>query len=124
MRKNLLSIVVLTVVLIVAGCGGPPLTIKETGENITQLLIYRSVAASSDPSLMILAEEINFDDNKRIITIKGLKNIVGDGGWYFYNEWVVPEISVQDNNLIISIPKDAPYYFYIDEQCHYLSGVK
>ena len=120
MRKYLL---ILTF-LVIAGCDEKLLKIEESGLNTVQLTIYRSIAIHPDPSLLILAKEVSFNYDERIITVKGLINIVGDGSLSVPNEWVVPEIKVQDNTLIINIPKDNPYSVYIGEQYHYLSVVK
>jgi len=126
MRKCLLSVVALIVISV--GCSRNFLKI-EPQANVVRLTIYRSVSNWPDPSLIILARDVNFNYNERIITIKGLVSIVGDGSLYCEDgvtgdEWVVPEIKIQDDALIINIPNDASYNVYIGKQHHYLSVVK
>jgi len=120
-----LHVLFFVAISVIAGCdeGGEFLKTDETGTNMVQLIICRHVSTHLDPSLLVLAKEINLNYDDRIIIVKGLTNIAGDN-WIHGYEWVVPEIKEQGDTLIINIPKDTPYTVYIGKQYHYLPAVK
>jgi len=119
----LLRVLFFVAVSVIAGCGGRTLKIEGTGTNMVQMIICRHVSNHLDPSLLVLAKEINLNCDDRIIIVKGLTNIAGDN-WILGYEWVVPEIKEQGDTLIINIPKDTPYTVYFGKQRHYLPAVE
>ena len=105
MLKNFLGVVVLIAVLFVVGCEtGKYLHVKEDG---VRLKIYRCIGSSLNPCIVILAKEVKLDYDQRTIVIKGLTNFTGDDSMREGYDWVVPEIHIRDNNLIIYVPKDT-----------------
>ena len=120
--RNYLSVIILTVVLFVVGCDkGDMLPIKiERG--MTLLKIERRLAGRANPSLTVLAKKVSLDYKERIIVVEGLMNITGN--WGGYVDWVVPEMIIRDNNILISIPTDADYKIQIGETRFYLPFIK
>jgi len=94
MRNIFWSVLVLIAVLFIFGC--------EKGSSFIPLCVNEK------------------DTMLRTIVVEELKNFTGDDSWTDGYDWILPEIKIEDGNLIINIPKDNSYYVYIGENQFYL----
>jgi len=122
MRNIFWSVLVLIAVLFIFGCekGSSfiPLCVNE--KDTMLLKIYRCRAFRYNPYIVILAKKVNLNYEQRTIVVEELKNFTGDDSWTDGYDWILPEIKIEDGNLIINIPKDNSYYVYIGENQFYL----
>ena len=120
MKKGLLTVVLMIIFWAVVGCDNGltlsiPYSLSFYKDDNEVLKIFRS-EFGEDPCLVILANKIKFNYKERIIIINGLRNIAGRFAASLSPEWVVPEIIIQDNSLIIKIPGDTAYHVYIGKK--------
>jgi hypothetical protein len=108
--KNVLLFVITASMI---GCGGSNSLPQPTGIIVT---ITRSVLAKLDPGIKISCNSAMLNYSSREIIIKNPTYI---GSIWNGNGWVT-KISIKENALIISVPEDANYDIYINEQFNLL----
>ena len=114
--RNYLSVIILTVVLFTIGCDRRENLIPTKVESNKILLkIQKYSFIGPSPVLIGLASRISCDPKERIIVIEGLINIAGCGN----GNWIVPEIKIKNDNMIINIPDDE-YIIDIGKSHFYL----
>ena len=123
MRKNYFGVIILTAVLFAVGCNGDKGTFisLKIAPDMTLLKIERCLARSTNPVLVVLAKKVSFDYNQRIVIIEGVINIASKQGGCI--GWVVPEVCVRDNSLVINIPTDSDYNVQIGGIHFYLPNL-
>jgi len=104
------------------GCGGPPMELSASDQGIT-LYISRSVAGVPDPGIKVQGESAEIDYLGRRITVKN----PGCFGSYnnfdtYYGRWVV-NVRIENDRLVLSIPKDAPYEIWIGKEYHFWTQI-
>ena len=97
--KKLYLVPLLVLFAVLLGCSGGN-GISDVNSKVL-VTIERSVIAKRDPSLDIAAENAYVKNDT--VVIEGLISIKGDNGW------AVERMEIEDNKLIIPIPKNPLY---------------
>ena len=123
MRKNFLSVIILTIGLFfVVSCEKGKLLPIKVEPDMTLLKIERCLQFFSNPVITVLAKKVSFDYNQRSIVIEGLINIAGNKGGV--SDWVVPEMIIKENSIFISLPTDSNYNMQIGDARFYLPFIE
>jgi hypothetical protein len=108
--KKYLVVLLMSLMFMVACSSG---TMIENGGGKTTVWIERDVKGV-DPEISISADDAVLDYEHRTVTVTGVKNIMGNGGY------VVPSMDFKDDKMCISLPRDTTYYIKIGIQEHTL----
>lgn len=116
MKKIFVVIVtVLFFVVITAGCGAPLLP-EPTQKTI--VILSRCIIGANN-GVKISCESATLDYSERKLILES--NQFRIGGWYG-DGWIC-DISIDENRLILEIPKDAQYRIWINKQKHILPKI-